>query len=397
MIALSGWKFDVHGLAQVEAVAWSQASQDELSPTTGEPLNQTRFMIRRARLRAHGERGAWAAVVEFDGNTVQGTASARLLASNIQWTLPQRAAPAADAAPLVRITAGLLRTPFGAEVPLPDQAKILLEAPTVSRALFPGFFDAGVMADGGWRHVRWSLAIMNGAPVGDAQFKGRDPSQHYDVVAHVGGETETVPQLRFSGGVSVLQGRGLSPGTPPTKDALQWVDGNNDGIVQTTELQVIPGGPGRPSATFARRAVGVNAAVQWCLCRLGQGSAFAEITLAQNLDRGIEYADPVAAGRNLRELGGYVGVVQQLGSVMMIGARYDRYQPDRDRNSVLGTNRVLVNPTYATLSVLLAAHVSELRITAQYDHERNPLGRADNGSVTTRADDRLTLRAQVGF
>ena len=387
----------LHGLAQVESVAWSQASQDELSPTTGEPLNQTRFMIRRARLRAHGERGAWAAMVEFDGNTVQGTASARLLASNIQWTLPQRGPRAENTVPLLRITAGLLRTPFGAEVPLPDHDKILLEAPTVSRALFPGFFDAGVMADGGWRQVRWSLAIMNGAPVADAQFKGRDPSQHYDIVAHVGGEAETAPQLRFSGGVSVLQGRGLSPGTPPTKDALQWVDGNNDGIVQTTELQVIPGGPGRPSATFARRAVGLNAAVHWCLCRLGQGSAFAEITLAQNLDRGVEYADPIAAGRNLRELGGYVGVVQQLGSVLMVGARYDRYQPDRDRNSVLGANRVLVNPTYATLSVLLAAQIGEVRLTAQYDHERNPLGRADDGSVTTRADDRLTLRAQAGF
>ena len=409
VLTVSGWKFVLHGLAQVEAVAWSQASQDELSPTTGEPLNQTRFMIRRARLRAHGERGAWAAMVEFDGNTVQGTASARLLASNIQWTLPSGprserplvrsiSGPRAEnAVPLLRITAGLLRTPFGAEVPLPDHDKILLEAPTVSRALFPGFFDAGVMADGGWRQVRWSLAIMNGAPVGDAQFKGRDPSQQYDIVAHVGGEAETAPQLHFSGGVSVLQGRGLSPGTPPTKDALQWVDGNNDGIVQTTELQVIPGGPGRPSATFARRAVGINAAVQWCLCRLGQGSAFAEITLAQNLDRGVEYADPIAAGRNLRELGGYIGVVQNLGSVLMVGARYDRYQPDRDRNSVLGTNRVLVNPTYATMSVLLAARLGDVRMTAQYDHERNPLGRADDGSVTTRADDRLTLRAQAGF
>jgi hypothetical protein len=33
----------------------------------------------------------------------------------------------------------------------------------------------------------------------------------------------------------------------------------------------------------------------------------------------------------------------------------------------------------------------------QYDRERNPFGRGDDGAPTTRADDRVTLRAQVGF
>ncbi len=377
------------GLAQIDAIAWSQASQDELAPSSGEPLNQTRLMIRRARLRADASHGAWGAAVEFDGNTIQGAANARLLAANVQWTLRR---------PFwLRLAAGLLRTPFGADVPTPDRDKFLLESPTMSRALFPGFFDAGVMAAGGWRYMRWSLGVMNGAPVGDAQFHGRDPSHSVDVVANLGADVSIEPRLRFVGGVSVLQGRGFSPGTPPTKDALQWVDGNNDGIVQTTELQVIPGGPGSPSATFARRALGLNFAVHWCLCRLGEGSAFGEVTIAQNLDRGVEYADPVAAGRTLRELGGYLGVVQHLGSIIMVGARYDRYQPDRDRNGVLGANRVLVNPVYSTWGLMVAANVSGLRFTAQYDHERNPLGRADDGSVTSRADDRLTLRAQAGF
>ena len=397
VLALSGWKLNLSGFTQLDAVAWSQASQDELSPSGGAPLNQNRFLIRRARLHVDATHGAWAATVEFDGNTIQGTPSARLLASNIQWTLAAPRRSDVTAPPLLRITAGLLRTPFGVEVPTAERDKILLEAPTVSRALFPGFFDAGVMANGGWRQMRWALAIMNGAPVGDAQFAGRDPSHSVDIVASVGADVSIEPRLRFVGGVSVLQGRGFSSGTPPTKDTLQWVDGNNDGIVQTTELQVIPGGPGNPSATFARRALGLNLTMHWCLCRLGQGSAFAEVTIAQNLDRGVEYADPITAGRNLRELGGYIGVVQNLGSVMMVGARYDRYQPDRDRNGVLGANRVIVNPTYSTMSMLLAARIGGMRFTAQYDRERNPLGRADDGSVTTRADDRFTVRAQAGF
>src|SRR5262245_49421621 len=62
----------VSGYVQTDAVAWSQASVDEVD-SQGEPLNETRFLIRRARLRAEARRNVVGASVEIDGNTVKGS------------------------------------------------------------------------------------------------------------------------------------------------------------------------------------------------------------------------------------------------------------------------------------------------------------------------------------
>jgi hypothetical protein len=390
-----GSRIALSGYVQIDAVAWNAASQNQLAPN-GDPLNQTRFLVRRARLRAEAFRGDWMASIELDGNTVQ-TATARLQSAAVRWTLPIASPASSHGAPLLQLTAGMFRAPFGAEISASEREKILLEQPATSRAFFPGNYDAGIMATGGWRQVRWALALTNGAPVADLQFKGRDPVKSFDVVGRIGGAVETEPQLRFEAGVSFVQGRSLSPGTPASKDSLQWVDANNDGIVQTTELQVISGGAGTPSTLFSHRAVALDATVHWCICAIGKGSAFAEIVVAQNLDRGIEYADPVAASRTLREVGGHVGVAQQIGSTVTVAARYDRYQPDRDRSGTLGASRVPLDPTYQTMSFLLAATFGDTRLSAQYDHENNPLGRGADGAVTSRAADRIALRLQVNF
>ena len=43
-----GWTIDFTGFVQTDAVLWSQASQDQLDPATGEPLAQERITIPRA-------------------------------------------------------------------------------------------------------------------------------------------------------------------------------------------------------------------------------------------------------------------------------------------------------------------------------------------------------------
>ena len=119
--------------------------------------------------------------------------------------------------------------------------------------------------------------------------------------------------------------------------------------------------------------------------------------LATNLDRGIRYADPIAATRDLRQLGFAVGVVQSLGPHVQAGARYDRYQPDRDASERAGVVVVPAEPVFSTLALMAAVRWRDARVTAEYDHERNPLGRDDAGAPATRSADRVTLRAQVGF
>ena len=364
----------------------SADSYDELDPATGAPLNQERISIRRARLRAETQRDALFGALELDGNTVDG-ATARLLAAQVGW----------HAAPSLTVTVGLFKTPFGVEVPAPERDKAFLEPPAFARALFPGSYDAGVMVHGAYGLARYALAIVNGSPSGDAQWRGTDPSSSYDVVGRIGASVEGPRRFRIEAGVSGLRGTGLSPGTPPTKDDLQWIDQNQDGQIQTTELVVVPGTPGTSSVTFERQAIGADLAVHWCVCVIGTGTAFLELASATNLDRGLVYADPVRASRDLRHLGFSVGAVQAITDHAVVGVRYDRYAADRDRIEQLGVTIVDQDQVFSTLSIMATGRWGEARLVAQYDRERNPFGRADDGAVTTREADRFSLRAQVGF
>ncbi|MBA3542812.1 MAG: hypothetical protein H0T79_24555 [Deltaproteobacteria bacterium] len=381
-----GWQVELTGWVQTDLVAWSQDSLDELNPSTGAPLNQDRFLIRRGRLRVEGRRdGLWGAV-ELDGNTVDGP-TARILAAQVGWKYRE----------LVALTAGMFRVPFGAEVMMSERVKPFLEPPTVSRALFPGNYDAGVMASGRYGVARWAVALTNGAPVGDAQWRGRDPTTSFDVVGRIGADIAGPMRSRVEFGVSALTGTGLSPGTPPTKDQLEWVDENQDGVVQSTELRVVPGTVGTPSQPFHRDALGADLAVHWCLCALGNGVAFAEVAIGTNLDRAVVYADPIKRARAVRELGFSLGVVQDITPYAQLGVRYDQYDADRDAVEREGVDLVTIRQRFSTLAIMAAARWQAARFVVQYDRERNPFGRADDGAPTTRSADRVTLRAQVGF
>lgn len=388
-----GWLVDITGYVQADAVPWSEDSQDEIDPATSEPLNEERFLIRRGRVRIEARRDHMFGAVELDGNTIAGTPTARLLGAQVGYAWPDAKAP------LVAATAGLFKTPFGAEVPANERDKPFLEPPAFARALFPGNYDAGVMLSGAYGLARWSVAMMNGAPVGDAQWRGKDPTGSFDLVGRVGAVVHGPYQFRIEAGVSAITGRGLHPGTPPTKDDFEWIDENQDGIIQATELQVIPGSPGTPSETFARDALGADATAFWKLCPLGPGAAYVEVVLASNLDRGLMYADPlfVNTDRELRHLGFSVGVVQALWEHAQVGVRYDRYDADRDAFEREGIPIVGVERVFSTLSVMAAGTLHDARFVVQYDRERNPFGRADNGMPTTRDADRVSLRAQVGF
>jgi hypothetical protein len=393
-VTRGGWQLDLTGLVQADAVAWSQASVDELDPSTRAPLNEDRFLIRRGLLRAAAHRDTVFAAIELDGNTRSGP-ELRLLDAQVGWTYAPGDPP--DARPLVVVTAGLLTIPFGVDVPANVRDRPFLEQPAMSRALFPGNFDAGVMVAGRYGLARWSLAVMNGAPVGDAQWKGQDPTSSYDFVGRIGADVTGPNRLRVEAGVSALSGTGLHPGTPPTKDGIQWVDDNQNGRVDPTEIQIVPGGPGEPSRTFSRSALGADVGVHWCLRALGNGTAFFEAALATNLDRGLLYADPVSASRDLRQLGFALGAVQDVGASAQLGVRYDRYDADRDAMDREGVTLVNTHQIFSTLAVMASARWSGARAIIEYDRERNPFGRGDDGAPITRAADRLTLRAQVGF
>ena len=395
-------KVDVTAWLQVDAIAWDQQSQDELDPATRAPLNDTRVIVRRGRVRATYGRGDVRGVLELDGNTVAGP-TARILIGYAQWSTEhahfdatgQLVADHDPEDPVVALTGGLFPTPFGIDVVRPDRQRIFLEPGWAQRAMFPGNDDGGVMASAAWRFARLSVAAMNGATTGDAQWKGRDPTAAPDFVGRAGVDVDLDRGVRVRAGVSALVGTGLHPGTPPTKDQLTWVDANQNGVVDPTEIQVIPGSPGTPSQTFSRNALGADAAVDWCLRDLGMGEAFVEGVIATNLDRAVIVSDPISASRDLRQLGYQVGVWQDLGANARAGVRYDAYRPDRDASEVEGTMLVGLDPRFATLALLGTWRWTSGRLYVEYDHQRDPRGRGLDGQPATRAADQLTVRAQV--
>jgi hypothetical protein len=375
------------GFVQVDAVPYSQHSLDEVDPGgSGTPLNEESISVRRGFFRATAERDNYFAELELDANTVKGPA-ARIVTSQVGW----------HEGDLLQLRGGLMLIPFGAQVPNNARYRYFMEQPAFLRALFPGDDDAGVAASGAYGLVRWSVAAMNGAPVGDAQWQGRDPSSSYDLIARLGTEISLPHHGRFVAGISGLSGKGLHPGTPPTKDTLQWVDENQDGIVQVSELTTIPGSPGEPSQPFSHDALDLDAAVHWCLRDLGHGVVEFEGAIAKNLDRGLVYADPIERSHDVRELGFSLGVEQDLGAYALAGVRYDRYDADRDASETEGVATVYTHEVFSTFSVMAAARWNTARLTLQYDHATNPFGRADDGAPTSLRADRVTLRGQVEF
>jgi hypothetical protein len=355
---------------------------DELRQS-GEPLNQDRFYLRRARPRLSAAYGAVGAVLELDLNTVAGS-QVRPSATELTYQLT----------PWLRGGVGIAKIPFGYEVEQSDRDRLFLERSTAARALFPGEYDTGVKLAGAWRYLRYAVAVQNGEPVGARGFALRDPNQAKDVSARVGVDTQA-GDLTIAAGASFLTGRGFHAGTPVTKDVLVWRDLNEDGVVNTGELQVIAGQAATASASFDRAALGADVELSLDLHDRGRLELYGEVVAATNLDRANVVADPVASGRDARELGWNIAVVHAPTAWSAIGVRYEHYDPDADAAELRTGAVVPLDQGLSTFSVTGALRHQHGRLILQYDHNRNHLGRTVVGAPTNLGDDALTLRAEV--
>jgi hypothetical protein len=381
------------GFVQADWIASNQASQNEINDANGTLLNQDRFTLRRGHLRADVDQGTFFGALEIDANTTNGPQVRPIEADvSIRWP----AHPDERSLTLIA-TAGLMRIPFGFEVQELDWVRPFLERATVLQALFPGEFDLGARLWAKYRFLEWGVAIMNGSPIGSRTFPDLDPVHEKDLVGRLGIDEAIVPGLRLRAGLSADTGTGFHPGTPTTKDVVVWQDANGDGVVQPNEITVIPGSAATPSQTYRRFAIGGDVRLAIDIPVLGELTLRGEIVSASNLDRGLEVADPVAAGRDLRETGWAAGVTQEVTRWAMIGARYDRYNPDADASGQRGVSLVPVDRSYSTLALMAMARDGNQRLLVEYDINSNPLGISASGAPTTLAHNALTLRAQWVF
>jgi hypothetical protein len=400
----------VSGFAHVDWTVFRQSSQDEVSQETegqpAEPLNENRFLIRRGRLRGEADRGLVHGAVEIEANTIRGPQVRPVnVEASLKWpasrpypgpTVDPRTL--SDHEPWFIVTAGLFRTPFGFEVPEPENSRPWLERSTMSNALFPQSFDLGLRVLGGYKMARYALGIMNGDPIGERAFPGRDPNESKELIFRVGIASNVTEAVHVEAGLSGLSGRGFHRGRAATKDEIVWRDVNEDTVVTPDELQAVAGSPATPSQNFKRFAMGADVRASLQIPVLGTLGARAEIIRASNLDRGLFFADPVDQTYDLRELGWYVGVYQEITRWGLICVRYDRYDPDadaREREPFVLVPRDLSLSTWSFNAT--GRFFGFARLIAQYDLRRNAFGRDVNGAPTTLDDDSFTIRAEARF
>lgn len=367
-----------------------QDSQDQLN-ANGTPLNQDRFSVRRARAAFIGEWQYAAVVLELDGNTTSGPqVDLRKAEASLQYR-PNRSKP-----PLAMATLGLFDAPFGYELDESPRTRFFMERTTFSRAIFPGEPDLGLRLAGAASFFRWTIAAMNGQPLGEASpFVEQDPNATKDVFFRFGFDTVPLPDFQIAGGMSAIRGQGFHAGTTAAGSSLQWRDVNEDGAVQASELVGVPAQNATPSQTFDRWAVGADLRMHYRWWP-GVAKIWGEFYVAQNFDRGLYIADPIASGLDTRELGFYFAAQQEITQWGVVGLRYDFYDPNSNAFDKRGGNLIPFSEAITTLSPMAALVLPDrARLIVQYDVIHNAYARNALGVPTNLADNVLTLRLQV--
>jgi hypothetical protein len=368
----------------------SQLSEDQLQQG-GTPLNQTQFLVRRARLRVDRVWDYASAAVELDANTVRGP---RIAIRRAEASLFYRGDNAEDLPPLVSLSAGLMDIPFGYELTQSARVRWFMERSLGNLALFPSEPDAGARLAGAVSFVRYSVALMNGEPVDDSGFP-RDPNDRKDLVARLGAEGKLGKKLELGGGTSLAYGKGFHAGQDAGKPTVVWTDTNEDGTAQPAEFFGVPGSAATPSKNFERWAIGFDLGVA-LTTPLGRSHLYGEAFVASNYDRGYAPSDPVSAGLDARQAGGYVAVTQELARYGIVGFRATIYDPNSDLIEVRGGRTLPKTQTVKIFSPLVGLVLQDrARLLFQYDFIRDYQARDAVGVPTDADNDQLTLRLQV--
>ncbi len=372
--------------AQYEA---NQLSEDQLQQG-GAPLNQDRFLVRRARLRLDHDWEYVRAALELDGNTVRGvTFGIRRAEASVLY----RGNATGGQPPLVMLTLGVMDIPFGYELLEPTRDRPFMERSFGSLSLFPTDQDIGVRVSGGIDFFRYAVAIMNGEPVDNNGFP-RDPNSAKDVLGRLGVDVKT-GALSLGGGTSFATGKGFHAGQEAGKNQLVWRDTDQDGSFDNGEIAAVPASGATPSKNFERWALGLDVEAE-LQTKLGRSKLYAEGFVAQNYDRGVAPADPIVTGIDVREAGGMVAALQDVTRFGLAGFRAGFYNPNFDATETRQGQLLPLSQTIVTLSPLVGLTLKGMaKLLFQYDFVLDNLARDSRGVPADAKNNGWTVRLQV--
>lgn len=279
------------------------SANDVIAQADGTTTNGTFFRLRRTRLRTTFETDAMRFYVQIEALPTAGEApQPPTIVRNAEATGKIRWSDDA----LTEVTAGLFMVPFRYELTETSNVRPFVERTSFAQNAFPLERDLGV-------HVKTTalgqkltvdLALVNGQRLGEGKFvvlPDLNPSKDF-----VGWASYAFGPMLV--GFNGYVGRG------------QAVDGANLRFKQ-----------------FDRWALNLFAQAKGTLVPvLGETRLLTELTFGTNMDTGVRYATglpaiPATFTANVtstRQRAFYARLEQELGSVALVGYRYDVYVPD---------------------------------------------------------------------
>jgi len=368
----------------------NQISEDQLAQG-GAPINQNRFVLRRARVRLDRDWDYASGTIELDANTVNGiTVGVRRAEASVLY----RGSDPKQSIPLVMLTLGVTDNPFGYELLEPTRARLFMERTLASSSLFPTEADLALKISGAVSFLRYAVALTNGEPVNNNGFP-RDPNAAKDLLGRIGVEVQPLANLKVWGGTSFANGTGFHPGTDAGKNSLVWRDLNEDGVQTPDEVFGVPGSVATPSKNFDRWALDLDVGATF-QSPLGESKLYAEGFVANNYDRGLFVSDPVSTGVDVRQAGGYVAALQDVTKYGVAGFRASFYDPNSDLLETRQGEVLPLSQTIVTLSPLLGLVLKgRARLLFQYDFIFDNLGRDERGVPADIENNAFTARLQV--
>ncbi|HTM43563.1 MAG TPA: porin [Polyangiaceae bacterium] len=384
---------DINGYMQVE-YQWHADSKEQLLQGVT-PLNQNRFVLRRARLLASRAWDYTSLELELDANTVNGSA---IGINRAEAAAFYRGGNDPKAAPLAQLTVGVFRVPFGRELPESSGKRWFMERSLLTRALFPSENDLGARLTGQPGPFRYGLSITNGEPANEKiGFPLQDPNKNKDFTFSVGAKGKPLDHVTVGGGVSVNKGKGFHSGTPATKNSIAWTDLNENGAVEPTEIVSVAAQAAQLSRSFKRWAIGADLELN-VDTPIGTSSLFGEVIAAKNLDRGFFVADPVLLQNDMREFGFYIGFLQQITPYGLVGFRAEFYDPNADLSARRAGTVLPEKNSVRTYSPLIGVTLPDrARLSFQYDIIKDHLARNSRGQAADLSNNAWTLRLQVNL